>query len=68
MLRKTSDSAASRERQILAIAERETTPEAVSEFAPIARAPVVAIIGVIALGIIAGFYLATQRAARIWRR
>ena len=67
-MRKRTDLAASREQQILAIAARETNPEAVSEFAPIVRGPVVAILGVIALGIVAGFYIATQKAARIWRR
>ncbi|HXN84531.1 MAG TPA: hypothetical protein VN867_00610 [Candidatus Binataceae bacterium] len=59
---------ASRERAILAISTRETNPEAVSEFAPITRGPIVATLGVIGLGIVAGFYIVAQKAARIWRR
>jgi hypothetical protein len=64
---KSAGMAASRERKILAIAERETTPAAVSEFAPIVRGPIVAILGMVVLGIIAGFYVAAQKTIRIWR-
>jgi hypothetical protein len=49
-----------RDREIIRLARREVDPAHAAEFAPITRGPVVAVLGLMAIGVIAVPYVAWQ--------
>lgn len=50
-----------RDQQIVEIARREVDPQCVGQFEPITRGPVVALLGILFVGVVGVFYLAIQK-------
>ena len=57
-----------RDRRIVGLARREADPAHAAEFAPVTRGPVVAVLGLAALGVAAGAYVAWRQVAALFGR
>lgn len=57
-----------REQRILEMARRETDPRHTSDFEPITKGPIVAVLAMVGLGIVAVFYAIYRRIASLVRQ